>query len=1571
MRARIGLVVLGGLVACGGGGGGPEPATSQNAQALGDYPSGPLTQSLSALLGAGNRPFSAVGSTPAPTLINGLASPALENAIDEAMAAAGLQPMLGQDANIVAAAGTATSPFAPVCRSQLGPAIHVDNYPPLATTTFGVGGSLQSLHLADFDSCPFTSAGGFPIDTTAADGSATTSPVDLYLAKASAISAESWTSLGTARFDSDGDGVPETWTLSTAKMLLCSHLMTDVVFATKGSATTPNPYEEIYLLLKTSDNPAGGAAPFPGWIGYRGMIAEGVPMYTLPSSPPAPAGVDPTAVHQSSGPRAAVVQAYCNGPNCWDMSFTPVAGGFATIVGRSPRGAPETSALTASWWNGNPRDNTGDTTASCQRYLAMTAVKLNTNRKDIPIQGYSTNAERCASVGPVTTFNPAGVAEQPCDLFTPCDPADAANPEADCGFVSDKTITCNQGDLVTLSMGAPGDCATGIPLGRGPDNNILRACLGSFATTGSPTWCHAVDATVLGDPEGSLPHGGFDHCGSQKPGLTFTCPAPSGNDLITVVSVLKRNGGGTAFDDRWDAPGGGVGGEVGTKGAAIGESRPAFVSVLDPCPIGNQTGSTGQPAIAGQAADCGWQIYTVSTTSTTADSVPIPQPLTFLAAPGTGVSFDAGDGTVLTDTEEGFSSQRVAVRICDGNRACLWHDPEMIGHFYADNPTPFIAGLTGEFTVMVAWDNRTITDPLDVTLTPVMTAENKIRPSSTVDTGTTLDVASSGTLKNDFLLDLVVAGKVQDYSSAPLRACDSDTTNWGLPELEPESVTAGCSALDMSAATYGLKFGVNFDANSTFTRCPGDEPDLDAPSSKAIHAQLVTFRGLPGGTAWLVPVAGSKFDSDTGWRDVPVVWPELNPTSQDNNAHVAMCDVGNGPVPCLAVNGGDAQGSGADSDGTGAENPEVKGAFYERADHGTEFCVYTASLPSSASTVNGVVELAPSGPTGPALASLGDVGLDVQRSGTGPSSGAEFPLPPCFHLDGGHATEITIDLRKNVVGNYKCEAGETPTSAPTDCWCDDPATCLVSQSASGPLSFFQERNPPLGIGTHGLDFTDISVPVVPPPVLDEQPPCVRMLLGQACNSHLTGGVAATSASGRLFNYHPQAHECFELDPTNPSGETPVPCGTAHDEEALVPVSCSLGAPAQLPIGTNTIVCSATNEDGNTAPASLGTASLTVTVFDAVVAAHSDVTVESCSGTTVQYPTGVFTYDPTGAHQTRTCSATPPPEPSDSASFPAQVDCTCAGAVNGPCPPGAHFPIGTTTVSCTVDDSTFPRNASFTVTDTCSTPPPTLTLGGLPLDGSIRVTAEATGPTTVVSYAVVASDGSPVTCVPPSNSGFALGTTTVTCSATDAFGRTATGSFGVSIRDTTPPVITVPANIAQVASAANGNLVTFTATAADKVDGSRPVTCTPPSGSRFAPGVTTVTCSASDTHGNVSHASFTVTITFSFCGFDLPLFNPPLLSAVAVPVQFRLCGASAGITNLTATLWIARYASNVLGAEQAATPGLGYTANHFLFVAQLSPHYHYDWATRTWGAGSYRMRIDLGDGVLHAEDVTLK
>lgn len=78
-------------------------------------------------------------------------------------------------------------------------------------------------------------------------------------------------------------------------------------------------------------------------------------------------------------------------------------------------------------------------------------------------------------------------------------------------------------------------------------------------------------------------------------------------------------------------------------------------------------------------------------------------------------------------------------------------------------------------------------------------------------------------------------------------------------------------------------------------------------------------------------------------------------------------------------------------------------------------------------------------------------------------------------------------------------------------------------------------------------------------------------------------------------------------------------------------------------------------------------------------------------------------------------------------------------------------------------------------------------------------------------------------------------------------------------DTRPPEITVPADITLNATSPAGAKVTSTVTATDEEPANPAVTCTPPSGSVFWIGVTTVNCEATDAAGNIGTASCTVTV----------------------------------------------------------------------------------------------------------------
>src|SRR5829696_4777704 len=128
---------------------------------------------------------------------------------------------------------------------------------------------------------------------------------------------------------------------------------------------------------------------------------------------------------------------------------------------------------------------------------------------------------------------------------------------------------------------------------------------------------------------------------------------------------------------------------------------------------------------------------------------------------------------------------------------------------------------------------------------------------------------------------------------------------------------------------------------------------------------------------------------------------------------------------------------------------------------------------------------------------------------------------------------------------------------------------------------------------------------------------------------------------------------------------------------------------------------------------------------------------------------------------------------------------------------------------------------------------------------------------VVNYPAPTTTGDcgTITCSPASGSFFPVGTTTVTCTATMA-----TCTFTITVNDTQPPTITCPANITAVTATVTDPcvVVNFTTTASDNCPGVV-VVCNPPSGSCFPVGVTTVTCTATDTAGNTVTCTFTVTV----------------------------------------------------------------------------------------------------------------
>src|SRR5262249_24005269 len=146
----------------------------------------------------------------------------------------------------------------------------------------------------------------------------------------------------------------------------------------------------------------------------------------------------------------------------------------------------------------------------------------------------------------------------------------------------------------------------------------------------------------------------------------------------------------------------------------------------------------------------------------------------------------------------------------------------------------------------------------------------------------------------------------------------------------------------------------------------------------------------------------------------------------------------------------------------------------------------------------------------------------------------------------------------------------------------------------------------------------------------------------------------------------------------------------------------------------------------------------------------------------------------------------------------------------------------------------------------------------------------------------------------SGSTFALGTTTVTLTATDAHNNSTTTTFTITVVDTTPPVIAAHADVTVEATSAAGANVTFPASAtSDAVDGAGVASVGPASGTLFHLGDTVVTETATDAHGNVA-----TPVTFTVHVVDT---TAPVITTVSANVTAEATsGAGANVSFAAAT-----------------------------------------------------------------------
>ena len=363
--------------------------------------------------------------------------------------------------------------------------------------------------------------------------------------------------------------------------------------------------------------------------------------------------------------------------------------------------------------------------------------------------------------------------------------------------------------------------------------------------------------------------------------------------------------------------------------------------------------------------------------------------------------------------------------------------------------------------------------------------------------------------------------------------------------------------------------------------------------------------------------------------------------------------------------------------------------------------------------------------------------------------------------------------------------------------------------------------------------------------------------------------------------------------------TPVTLGSASASDLVDGVmTASPSTNGPFPVGVTTVTWSATDAHDNT-----GTATQKVTVYDTVgpvVTAPVDVTVEAQGSTTevdlgtasandlvdgslvaTASPLGPFTV---GSH-TVTWTAVDSEENSGSAtqrvtvrdttapavSPPANITeeatgrttavslgtATASDIVDGALVPSADdegpFTVGSHTVTWSITDNAGNTGSATQLVTITDTTPPTVTP---PAD----VSKEATGAETSVALGQATAndtvDGS-LTPVANKEGPFAVGSYTVTWSATDAADNTGTATQVVTISDKTAPEVIAPADITVEADAPLTQVSLGEGSASDIVDGV--MTPTPSMEGPFAPGQYNVVWSVTDTAGNTGSATQSVTV----------------------------------------------------------------------------------------------------------------
>ena len=312
--------------------------------------------------------------------------------------------------------------------------------------------------------------------------------------------------------------------------------------------------------------------------------------------------------------------------------------------------------------------------------------------------------------------------------------------------------------------------------------------------------------------------------------------------------------------------------------------------------------------------------------------------------------------------------------------------------------------------------------------------------------------------------------------------------------------------------------------------------------------------------------------------------------------------------------------------------------------------------------------------------------------------------------------------------------------------------------------------------------------------------------------------------------------------------TPVTIGTAEATD-IFKVEVKSDAPEAFPMGTTEVTWTATDANGNVA-----TAIQKVTIQDTtkpVMTVPQEITTEA---TAIKTPVEIgkaTAYD----------------------IF--HVDITNDGLLD--------YPINTTKVTWTATDANGNVTTGYQNVTIRDTTKPKLTVPE-------NITVEATAVRTPVSIGrATATDIFPIILMNDAPKDYPIGKTAVTWMARDINGNETQAAQYITIKDTTPPVLKIPADITVPATGSRTKVLIGTATATD-IFGANVINDAPVD---FPVGKTAVTWTATDANGNVTKAVQYINVVQKFV---VKSFNANI-SATTNSIDPRIMVVNTGDTTL--------------------------------------------------------------------------